>query len=85
MCSPGQCGRRARFDRERQHYEPVMCLPGQLEGRRIGCLPAGYQRPGGARLLVRAFGHMIERLQIQLPAGAVGEFSCPELALCADS
>ena len=28
---------------------------------------------------------MIERLRVQIPAGAVGEFSSPELPLCADS
>ena len=28
---------------------------------------------------------MIERLHVQIPAGAAGEFSSPESALCADS
>ena len=28
---------------------------------------------------------MIERLQVQIPAGAVGEFSSPESIFCADS
>ena len=28
---------------------------------------------------------MIERLRVRIPAGAAGEFSSPELALCADS
>ena len=28
---------------------------------------------------------MIERLRVRIPAGAVGEFSSPELTLCADS
>ena len=28
---------------------------------------------------------MIERLRVQIPAGAVGEFSSSELILCADS
>ena len=28
---------------------------------------------------------MIERLRVRNPAGAAGEFSSPELALCADS
>ena len=28
---------------------------------------------------------MIERLRVQIPAGAAGEFSSPELTLCADS
>ena len=30
-------------------------------------------------------GLMIERLQVQIPAGAAGEFSSPESTLCADS
>ena len=28
---------------------------------------------------------MIERLQVRIPAGVVGEFSSPESTLCADS
>ena len=28
---------------------------------------------------------MIERLRVRIPAGAAGEFSSPELTLCADS
>ena len=28
---------------------------------------------------------MIEKLQVRIPAGAVGKFSSPELTLCADS
>ena len=28
---------------------------------------------------------MIERLQVQIPGGAAGEFSSPESTLCADS
>ena len=28
---------------------------------------------------------MIERLRVRIPAGAAGEFSSPELILCADS
>ena len=28
---------------------------------------------------------MIERLRVRVPAGAAGEFSSPELTLCADS
>ena len=27
---------------------------------------------------------MVERLRVRVPAGAVGEFSSPELTLCAD-
>ena len=29
-------------------------------------------------------GLVIERLQVRVPAGAVGEFSSPELTFCAD-
>ena len=28
---------------------------------------------------------MVERLRVRVPAGAVGEFSSPELTFCADS
>ena len=30
-------------------------------------------------------GLVIERLRVRIPAGAAGEFSSPELTLCADS
>ena len=37
------------------------------------------------RCVGKGAGLMIERLRVQIPAGAVGVFSSPELTLCADS
>ena len=47
------------------------------------CLCVCVCVPG--QLVGYSAGPMIERLRVQIPAGAVGEFSSPESTLCADS
>ena len=48
----------------------------------VGLLHVCYE-PGW--LVGNIAGLLIERLQVRIPAGAAGEFSSPELTLCADS
>ena len=45
----------------------------------VGVLPGSRDS-----LLVESAGLVIERLPVQIPAGAGGEFSSPDLTLCAD-
>ena len=36
-------------------------------------------------IIIKSAGLVIDRWRVRIPAGAAGEFSSPELTLCADS
>ena len=54
-----------------ENTKPEVCQNVRITGARIACW-------------YKSAGLVIERLRVRIPAGAAGEFSSPELALCAD-